>query len=90
MRIIKLAKQWPVLNKLLRIIGRTLGKLSHLTLVFLLVLFIFAVVGMQLLHKSYEEKFNVSGKYFHTGRQHRLNYLMIATLLKMSRSKVQL
>ena len=59
MRIIKLAKQWPVLNKLLRIIGRTLGKLSHLTLVFLLVLYIFAVVGMQLLHEKYHDKYKV-------------------------------
>jgi len=56
MRIVKLAKQWPILNKLLRIIGRTLGKLWHLTLVFLLVLYIFAVVGMQILHKNYKDR----------------------------------
>uniref|UniRef100_F7AUQ0 Sodium channel protein n=1 Tax=Ciona intestinalis TaxID=7719 RepID=F7AUQ0_CIOIN len=53
MRILKLAKQWPTLNKLLRIIGKTLGQLWHLTLVLFLVLFIFAVVGMQLLRESY-------------------------------------
>nr|XP_039264940.1 sodium channel protein type 3 subunit alpha-like isoform X4 [Styela clava]XP_039264941.1 sodium channel protein type 3 subunit alpha-like isoform X4 [Styela clava]XP_039264942.1 sodium channel protein type 3 subunit alpha-like isoform X4 [Styela clava]XP_039264944.1 sodium channel protein type 3 subunit alpha-like isoform X4 [Styela clava]XP_039264945.1 sodium channel protein type 3 subunit alpha-like isoform X4 [Styela clava] len=57
MRILKLAKSWPTLNKLLRIIGRTLGKLWHLTIVFLLVLFIFAVVGMQLLREKYKTEF---------------------------------
>lgn len=59
MRILKLAKSWPTLNKLLRIIGKTLGKLWHLTLVFLLVLFIFAVVGMQLLRDYYKKAYEV-------------------------------
>ena len=59
MRILKLAKSWPTLNKLLRIIGKTLGKLWHLTIVFLLVLFIFAVVGMQLLKDQYRKFYQV-------------------------------
>ncbi|XP_076808311.1 sodium channel protein type 3 subunit alpha-like isoform X3 [Clavelina lepadiformis] len=57
LRIVKLAKQWPILNKLLRIIARTLSKLWHLTVVFLLVLYIFAVVGMQLLSAKYRAKY---------------------------------
>nr|CAB3265895.1 sodium channel protein type 4 subunit alpha B-like [Phallusia mammillata] len=57
MRILKLAKQWPVLNKLLGTIGKTVGKLWHLTIVFMLVLFIFALIGMQLLRQDYVDKY---------------------------------
>uniref|UniRef100_H2ZPU6 Sodium channel protein n=1 Tax=Ciona savignyi TaxID=51511 RepID=H2ZPU6_CIOSA len=71
MRILKLAKQWPTLNKLLRIIGRTLGQLWHLTLVLFLVLFIFAVVGMQLLRDSYLTYYNEHNQ----GKQPRWNFV---------------
>lgn len=57
LRILKLAKSWPTLNKLLRIIARSLGNLGHLTLVLIIVLFIFAVVGMQLLRSEYDRHF---------------------------------
>ena len=57
LRIIKLAKSWPTLSKLIRIIARSLGNLGHLTLVMIIVLFIFAVVGMQLLRTEYEQHF---------------------------------
>jgi len=60
MRILKLAKQWPTLNKLLTMIGTTVGKLWHLTIVFILVMFIFALIGMQLLRTSYLEYYQAS------------------------------
>uniref|UniRef100_H2ZPT9 Sodium channel protein n=1 Tax=Ciona savignyi TaxID=51511 RepID=H2ZPT9_CIOSA len=75
MRILKLAKQWPTLNKLLRIIGRTLGQLWHLTLVLFLVLFIFAVVGMQLLRDSVRRITTKLALYNVQGKQPRWNFV---------------
>ncbi|XP_031414294.1 sodium channel, voltage-gated, type I-like, alpha isoform X2 [Clupea harengus] len=53
LRIFKLAKSWPTLNMLIKIIGNSVGALGNLTLVLAIIVFIFAVVGMQLFGKSY-------------------------------------
>nr|XP_056719950.1 sodium channel protein type 4 subunit alpha [Euleptes europaea] len=55
MRVFKLAKSWPTLNMLIKIIGNSVGALGNLTLVLAIIVFIFAVVGMQLFGKSYKE-----------------------------------
>ncbi|XP_056610320.1 sodium channel, voltage-gated, type I-like, alpha [Triplophysa dalaica] len=55
LRIFKLAKSWPTLNMLIKIIGNSLGALSNLTLVLAIIVFIFAVVGTQLFGKSYRD-----------------------------------
>uniref|UniRef100_A0A8C5FBM0 Sodium channel protein n=1 Tax=Gadus morhua TaxID=8049 RepID=A0A8C5FBM0_GADMO len=55
MRVFKLAKSWPTLNMLIKIIGNSVGALGNLTLVLAIIVFIFAVVGMQLFGKSYRE-----------------------------------
>ncbi|KAG9271502.1 sodium channel protein type 2 subunit alpha-like [Astyanax mexicanus] len=54
LRVFKLAKSWPTLNMLIKIIGNSMGALSNLTLVLAIIIFIFAVVGMQLFGKSYK------------------------------------
>lgn len=51
----KLAKSWPTLNLLIGIIGRTLGALGNLCFVLAIIIFIFAVMGMQLFGKEYNE-----------------------------------
>ncbi|XP_077175945.1 sodium channel protein type 2 subunit alpha-like isoform X2 [Paroedura picta] len=53
LRVFKLAKSWPTLNMLIKIIGNSVGALGNLTLVLAIIVFIFAVVGMQLFGKSY-------------------------------------
>lgn len=53
MRVFKLAKSWPTLNLLIGIIGRTLGALGNLTFVLIIIIFIFAVMGMQLFGHNY-------------------------------------
>ncbi|MED6257894.1 Sodium channel protein type 1 subunit alpha, partial [Ataeniobius toweri] len=53
LRVFKLAKSWPTLNKLIKIIGNSVGALGNLTLVLAIIVFIFAVVGMQLFGKRY-------------------------------------
>ncbi|XP_050747764.1 sodium channel protein type 5 subunit alpha isoform X3 [Gymnogyps californianus] len=53
LRVFKLAKSWPTLNTLIKIIGNSVGALGNLTLVLAIIVFIFAVVGMQLFGKSY-------------------------------------
>uniref|UniRef100_A0A8L2QSN0 Sodium channel protein n=1 Tax=Rattus norvegicus TaxID=10116 RepID=A0A8L2QSN0_RAT len=65
LRVFKLAKSWPTLNMLIKIIGNSVGALGNLTLVLAIIVFIFAVVGMQLFGKSYKEcvcKINVDCK----------------------------
>ncbi|NXJ37704.1 SCN5A protein, partial [Ciconia maguari] len=55
LRVFKLAKSWPTLNTLIKIIGNSLGALSNLTLVLAIIVFIFAIVGVQLFGRSYVE-----------------------------------
>ncbi|NXH21985.1 SCNAA protein, partial [Bucco capensis] len=54
-RIFKLAKSWPALNTLMKIILNSVGALGNLTLVLIITVFIFAVVGKQVLGTYYEE-----------------------------------
>ena len=53
MRVFKLAKSWPTLNLLISIMGKTVGALGNLTFVLCIIIFIFAVMGMQLFGKNY-------------------------------------
>ncbi|XP_048872082.1 sodium channel protein type 4 subunit alpha-like [Brienomyrus brachyistius] len=55
LRVFKLAKSWPTLNALIKIIGNSVGALGNLTLVLAIIVFIFAVVGMQLFGKNYQD-----------------------------------
>ncbi|XP_028623112.1 sodium channel protein type 11 subunit alpha [Grammomys surdaster] len=48
LRVFKLAKSWPTLNTLIKIIGHSVGALGNLTVVLTIVVFIFSVVGMRL------------------------------------------
>jgi voltage-gated sodium channel type II alpha len=56
LRVFKLAKSWPTLNLLISIMGKTIGALGNLTFVLCIIIFIFAVMGMQLFGKSYTGK----------------------------------
>eukprot|EP00079_Xenopus_tropicalis_P018626 XP_004920695.2 PREDICTED: sodium channel protein type 4 subunit alpha A-like [Xenopus tropicalis] len=55
LRVFKLAKSWPTLNTLIKIIGNSVGALGNLTLVLAIIVFIFAVVGVQLFGRNYFE-----------------------------------
>ncbi|KQS30191.1 uncharacterized protein Dere_GG19319, isoform AR [Drosophila erecta] len=55
LRVFKLAKSWPTLNLLISIMGRTMGALGNLTFVLCIIIFIFAVMGMQLFGKNYHD-----------------------------------
>ncbi|XP_076985885.1 sodium channel protein type 11 subunit alpha isoform X1 [Tamandua tetradactyla] len=56
LRIFKLAKSWPTLNTLIKIIGHSVGALGNLTVVLAIVIFIFSVVGMQLFGSKFTSK----------------------------------
>ncbi|XP_015423798.1 PREDICTED: sodium channel protein type 10 subunit alpha [Myotis davidii] len=56
LRVLKLAKSWPTLNTLIKIIGNSVGALGNLTIILAIIVFIFALVGKQLLGDSYREK----------------------------------
>ncbi|XP_066208219.1 sodium channel protein type 10 subunit alpha isoform X2 [Saccopteryx leptura] len=53
LRVLKLAKSWPTLNNLIKIIGNSVGALGNLTLILAIIVFIFALVGKQLLGENY-------------------------------------
>jgi len=62
LRVFKLAKSWPTLRLLMSIVGRTMGALGNLTFVLAIVVFIFAVMGMQLFGANYTlDKFPEAG-----------------------------
>lgn len=61
MRVFKLAKSWPTLNRLLAIISKTVGALSNLTFVVGIIIFIFAVMGNQLFGAYYVENIHLWG-----------------------------
>ncbi|XP_029864813.1 sodium channel protein type 5 subunit alpha-like isoform X2 [Aquila chrysaetos chrysaetos] len=58
LRIFKLAKSWPALNTLMKIILNSVGALGNLTLVLIITVFIFAVVGKQVLGNYYESNYS--------------------------------
>ena len=72
LRVFKLAKSWPTLNLLIGIIGRTMGALGNLCFVLVIVIFIFAVMGMQLFGGGYKDL-----RYFPDGvpRWHFVDFL---------------
>ncbi|XP_046292884.1 sodium channel protein type 10 subunit alpha isoform X2 [Marmota monax] len=53
LRVFKLAKSWPTLNTLIKIIGNSVGALGNLTIILAIIVFIFALVGKQLLGEDY-------------------------------------
>ena len=56
LRVFKLAKNWKSLNDILTIMGSVIGGLSNLTFVVGIIIFIFAVMGMQLYGNDYRTK----------------------------------
>ncbi|XP_077159583.1 sodium channel protein type 5 subunit alpha-like isoform X1 [Paroedura picta] len=58
LRVFKLAKSWPTLNTLIKIILNSVDALGNLTLVLAIIVFIFAVVGMQLFGVKYRVKYS--------------------------------
>ncbi|XP_009886079.1 PREDICTED: sodium channel protein type 5 subunit alpha-like [Charadrius vociferus] len=73
LRVFKLAKSWPTLNTLIKIIGNSLGALSNLTLVLAIIVFIFAIVGVQLFGRSYGENSHKIHKHG-TPRWHMMDF----------------
>ncbi|XP_037923835.1 sodium channel protein 60E isoform X3 [Hermetia illucens] len=53
LRVLKLARSWTTMKVLLSIIISTIGALGNLTLILVIVIYIFAVIGMQLFSKDY-------------------------------------
>uniref|UniRef100_A0A3Q3F795 Sodium channel protein type 3 subunit alpha-like n=1 Tax=Labrus bergylta TaxID=56723 RepID=A0A3Q3F795_9LABR len=55
LRVFRLARWWPSFHMLLKMVWTSLRALMNLTLVLLILVFVFSVVGMQLFHKDYED-----------------------------------
>ncbi|NXE90523.1 SCN5A protein, partial [Menura novaehollandiae] len=74
LRVFKLAKSWPTLNTLIKIICNSLGALSNLTLVLAIIIFIFAIVGVQLFGKSYGKNNTIIYKEGKPPRWHMMDF----------------
>ncbi|XP_070764213.1 sodium channel protein type 4 subunit alpha B-like [Enoplosus armatus] len=55
MRAFRLARWWPSLHMLIKIIWTSVRALRNLTLVLLIMVFIFTIIGMQLFQKDYKD-----------------------------------
>lgn len=55
LRVLKLAQSWITMRVLLSIILSTIGALGNLTFILVIVIYIFAVIGMQLFGKDYTD-----------------------------------
>uniref|UniRef100_A0A1I8G7J9 Sodium channel protein n=1 Tax=Macrostomum lignano TaxID=282301 RepID=A0A1I8G7J9_9PLAT len=75
LRVFKLAKSWQTMNLLFAIIARTMGALGNLVFVLGIVIFIFAVVGMQLFGESYNAYKNVTLYPEYNGYYPRWNFV---------------
>ncbi|XP_033123000.1 sodium channel protein 1 brain-like [Anneissia japonica] len=53
LRVLKLAQSWTTMRVLLSIIGNTVAAVGNLSLVLLIIIYIFAVIGMQLFGGDY-------------------------------------
>ena len=60
LRVVKLAQSWATMRILLTIIINTLGALGYLTIILFLIIYIFAVMGLQLFREDYQ-KYNFGG-----------------------------
>ncbi|KAG7233025.1 hypothetical protein INR49_007540 [Caranx melampygus] len=54
MRVLRLARWWPSFHLFIQIVWTTLSALRNLTLILLVMVLIFTVVGMQMFHRDYE------------------------------------
>nr|XP_006818874.1 PREDICTED: sodium channel protein 60E-like [Saccoglossus kowalevskii] len=59
LRVFKLAQSWSTMRMLISIIGNTLSSIGYLTVILFIIIYIFAVIGMQLFGEVYiEENFD--------------------------------
>lgn len=56
LRVVKLAQAWPTMRLLLTIIASTLGAVGNMTLVLAVMVYIFAIMGVQLFQDIYSEQ----------------------------------
>ena len=58
MRVFKLAQTWSTMKRILAIMVSSIGALANLTLVLGIIIYIFAIIGMQLFGDAYtKDKF---------------------------------
>lgn len=55
LRVLKLAQSWKTMGDLLNTIGSSVGAVGNITVILAIIVYMFAVVGMQLFQKAYED-----------------------------------
>eukprot|EP00794_Sanderia_malayensis_P009765 gene9765-10764_t len=62
LRVLKLAQSWSTMRSLLGAIGRSINAMGHLTLILAIIIYMFALVGIQLFKNKYEASKFPDGK----------------------------
>ncbi|XP_065060331.1 sodium channel protein 1 brain-like isoform X2 [Rhopilema esculentum] len=62
LRVLKLAQSWSTMRSLLGAIGRSINAMGHLTLILAIIIYMFALVGIQLFGEEYTPNKFPSGK----------------------------
>ncbi|XP_028440496.1 sodium channel protein type 4 subunit alpha B isoform X1 [Perca flavescens] len=57
LRVLRLARWWPSLHMLMKVVWRSLSALRYLTLLLFITIFLFSVVGMEMFHDGYGRNF---------------------------------
>jgi hypothetical protein len=60
MRIFKLANTWKTMRRIIEIVTKTIASLGYLSLVLFLVVYSFALIGMDLFQKDYLSYYNAN------------------------------
>ena len=56
LRVLKLAQSWKTMGDLLNTIGSSVGAVGNITVILAIIVYMFAVVGMQLFQTAYEDE----------------------------------
>ncbi|XP_025077610.1 sodium channel protein 1 brain-like isoform X3 [Pomacea canaliculata] len=60
LRVLRIAKVWPAMNSFLLIIADSFSGLGNLIIIFIIVLYMFAVIGFQLFQEEYQTSDTIS------------------------------
>lgn len=66
LRVLRIAKVWPAMNSFLLIIADSFSGLGNLIIIFIIVLYMFAVIGFQLFQEEYQTSDTISRYFFST------------------------
>ena len=81
LRVLKLAQSWKTMGDLLNTIGSSVGAVGNITVILAIIVYMFAVVGMQLFQKAYKNTFHDEQKPRWTFKDFGHSFMVIFRIL---------